>query len=88
MNWYRVTLTDNWCKPSRWHGYVRAEGHHRVGEIAVGNCPDRAMCKVSSVTGPLGLSDTEIMERLTNTTGPNTAILDDGTLWRRSEILA
>lgn len=81
-NWYRVTLTDNWCKPSRWHGYVRAEARHQIEDIAIANCPDRAMCEVSCVVGPLDLSNDDIKERLQNATNPNAAILEDGSVVR------
>mgnify|MGYP006277790283 CR=1 FL=1 len=84
-HWYRVTLTDNWCKPSRWHGYVKA-APHTVDRVAIDNCPDAAMCQVSMVADLPDADDEDIEEKLTSAATPNEAILEDGTVLRRSDV--
>lgn len=85
QNWYRVTLTDNWAKPTRWHGYVQATERRLVEDLALEHCPDQAMCKVSAVVGLPECDDAEILlERLNNATSPNEAILENGEVLRRN----
>lgn len=83
-SWYRVTLTDNWSDASCWHGYVRADEMHKVEDLAIAHCPNRAMCCLSSITARQGLTDDMVRDRINDIDHPDDAILEDGTVWRQA----
>lgn len=81
-SWYRVTLSDGWAKPLRFHCYVEAEHRYEVEQRAVEHCPMSSMSVVDSIASTE--ADTaEIRERVDNVTSPNCAIRADGSLIRR-----